>query len=129
MNKLIFLSLIALSGCAELTTKTFQPRRSGTVMYEKSLFFTDKNREKAMELAREHCSPNRVLIMAEDNRREFNGTSYTNGSTNGSNYSGITTASSSSNTYIHFTCPRANARKPGSESFEDNPEEAAPSAQ
>lgn len=64
----------------------------------------DKNRTKAMELAAEHCQPQKVSILSEDNRSEFTGTTRTRGEVNGNAYEGTTSQDKENAIYIKFNC-------------------------
>lgn len=102
---LIVLSL-SLSGCAQLVTKTYKPRRGGVVKYNTGWLMAEKNRAKALELAAEHCQPHKVSILSEDNRSEFTGTSRTRGEVKGNAYEGTTSQDKENSVYVKFNCVR-----------------------
>ncbi len=103
-------SLLLLSGCAQMVTKTYSPQRGGVVMYDQAWFMGDKNREKAMTEMNAFCSPGRPTIVREDNKLEATGRVYNSGSVDGNSYSGSSTQEKSANVYLHFKCSAGNKK-------------------
>lgn len=100
------IAMLMLSGCAQLVTKNYSPQRGGIVKYSTAWFLGDKNRAKAIEEMQAHCSPGKPLITREDSRLESTGQVYTQGSTQGKNFSSTSTESQEQNVYIHFKCSK-----------------------
>ena len=106
MRKLLFIILLglSLSGCAEMVTKTYSPQRGGTVRYSTGWFLAGKNRAKAMDEMKSYCGQQRAVLLAENNQKEFTGTSQSNSTFTNGGMSTSTTQGSNNYVYLHFKC-------------------------
>lgn len=106
LRNILFLSVVVanLTACAQVVTKNYEGQRGGTVKYTNEIFFAQKNRSKAIQLANEYCAPSRARITAENNMSEFTGNTTSN-TTNYGRYSNTqSTQSKQEAIYIHFKC-------------------------
>ncbi len=110
LRNLLPLALLTLNlaGCAQVVTKNYEGQKGGTVKYTNELFFKEKNRAKAIELANEYCSPARARITAENNMSEFTGNVSSYSKTSGNVTRSDSNQSKAENTYIHFKCGSKN---------------------
>ena len=105
MNRFALLLVLAtLSGCAEMVSKTYNPTKGGTIRYSTGWFMAGKNRDKATDEMKAYCSPNKAILLAEDNRKEFTGESHSNSTYEGNSAVTNTTQSQESYVYLHFRC-------------------------
>lgn len=100
------LSVLMLSGCAQLVTKNYSPQRSGVVKYSTAWFLGDKNRAKAIEEMNQFCGSTRAQILREDSKIESTGQTRTSGRTSGNKFSSTSTQSREGFVYLHFKCGR-----------------------
>lgn len=105
-RNLLLLSLLTLNlaGCAQVVTKNYEGEKGGTVKYTNEIFFKDKNRAKAIELANDYCAPARARITAENNMSEFTGNTTSSSRTKGNMTYSDSSQSKSEAVYLHFKC-------------------------
>ncbi len=103
----LILSTVALGGCAQVVTKNYGKAKGGTVKYSSGML-ASKNREKALDLAKEYCSPGRPILTSESNKKEFTGRTTTRGNSKrnvlGSQSYQESYQESSEVVYINFRC-------------------------
>ena len=117
MNRSVFqfLGIMTLAfnliSCAEVTSKNYGSRKSGTVKYSEGCMTGDKNRAKALELADEFCRPARATIVSENNRSEFTGHTTSTQHRSGNIVTGESNQTKEKNIYIHFVCQSQTAAR------------------
>ena len=105
------MAILNLTACAEMTTKNYGNRKSGTVKYSEGWMMAEKNRSKALELADEFCNPSRAKVVSENNRSEFTGRTTSTQQQTGSFITGESNQTREKNVYLHFVCGRASAKR------------------
>lgn len=98
---------VVFGGCAQLVKKEYTSAgasKGGTVKYTKEPFMSGKNREKAMEVAHDYCSPQRAILLSEEEKRESTGYSHSETRHKGNRSYGTTHESREATVYLNFRC-------------------------